>query len=83
MNLSINEQSSPGVQAAYLQTLPAIRERCTRVFDLAKEGKLEHFDYHQEHESAVIDFCVQIIQRDFGSNYASASSLDKPWYHVS
>ncbi|EEB98183.1 hypothetical protein MPER_02354, partial [Moniliophthora perniciosa FA553] len=56
-------------KAAYLRTLPAIRERCSKVFALAKEGKLEYFDYHPEKESEVAEFCAGIITRDFGSNF--------------
>lgn len=60
--MNLTDISSPRFQSEYLQTLPAIRERCTRVFDLAKQGKLEYFDYHPGKESVVIDFCAQIIQ---------------------
>jgi hypothetical protein len=49
-------------KAAYLRTLPAIRERCRRVFDIAKQGKLEYFDYHPENEPAVTAFCTEIIK---------------------
>jgi hypothetical protein len=49
-------------KAAYLRTLPAIRERCQRVFELAKEGKLEFFDYHPEKEEDVVAFCVEIMK---------------------
>jgi hypothetical protein len=59
MNLSI---SSPEFQAEYLQTLPSIRERCGRVYALAQQGKLEYFDYRQEREAAVVEYCAKIIQ---------------------
>ena len=49
-------------QAAYLQTLPAIRERCADVFDLAQDGKLKYWEYHVEKEIEVIDYCAKIIQ---------------------
>ena len=49
-------------KAAYLRTLPAIRERCSRVFELAKQGKLEYFDYHPEKEADVTKFCVDIMK---------------------
>jgi Protein of unknown function (DUF1688). len=48
--------------AAYLRTLPAIRERCRRVFDIAKQGTLEYFDYHPEKEPDVTAFCMGIIK---------------------
>jgi Protein of unknown function (DUF1688) len=47
--------------AEYLRTLPAIRERCQRVFDLATQGKLQYLDYHPEKEADVAAFCVHII----------------------
>lgn len=62
LNLSASGSLTPQLQAAYLQTLPAIRERCTRVFELAKLGQLEHFDYHPENEAQVVDYCASIIQ---------------------
>jgi hypothetical protein len=52
---------TPTETALYLRTLPAIRERCTRVLDLASQNKLQYFEYHPENEHAVTDFCVQII----------------------
>lgn len=48
--------------ALYLRTLPAVRERCERVFELAKEGKLQYFEYHADQETSVGDFCLSIIQ---------------------
>ena len=46
----------------YLRTLPSIRERCGRVHDLAKQGKLQYFDYHPENEEIVTDYCIRIIR---------------------
>ena len=48
--------------AAYLRTLPAIRERCGRVHDLAKEGKLQYFDYHPDKEEDVAKFCIDLMK---------------------
>ena len=53
---------TPEFKARYLLTLPSIRDRCSQVHDLAKEGKLEYFEYHPENEEKVADFCIQIIQ---------------------
>lgn len=53
---------SPSTTVAYLRTLPSIRERCGRVFELAEQGKLEYFDYHPSKEVDVVTFCTQIIQ---------------------
>ena len=50
----------------YLRSLPSVRDRCSKVFEVAKSGNLEFFDYHPEHEETVAKFCVEIIQvRDF------------------
>lgn len=59
---TVDLASSAANQVQYLRSLPAIRERCTRVHNLAQKGKLEYFEYHPEKESEVIDFCSQIIQ---------------------
>lgn len=60
--LSLQSQGNPQLQAVYLRTLPAIRERCLKVHDLAKRGGLQYFDYHPEKEGAVIEFCTSIIE---------------------
>ena len=60
MNLAAFD--SPSTAAAYLRTLPAIRERCGRVHALAKEGKLEYFDYHPEKEQGAAAFYAEIIK---------------------
>ena len=54
--------TSPAQTAAYLRTLPAIRERCARVHALATEGKLEYFEYHPEKEADAVAFCIQTIK---------------------
>ena len=60
--MNITSASSVENTVAYLRTLPSIRERCSRVHDLAKEGKLEYFDYHPEKEKDVVEFCAKIIE---------------------
>ncbi|KAH9884629.1 hypothetical protein C8Q73DRAFT_660704 [Cubamyces lactineus] len=72
---------SPAQTAAYLRTLPAIRERCGRVHALAQKGELEYFDYHPEKERDAAAFCVEIIKRDFGSNFASIPPHGR-WRHL-
>lgn len=47
---------------AYLQSLPSIRERCSRVHALAQKGQLQYFDYHADKEAEVISFCAEIIK---------------------
>ncbi|TFK21004.1 DUF1688-domain-containing protein [Coprinopsis marcescibilis] len=53
--------------AEYLRTLPAIRERCSRVHHLATQGKLQYFDYHPEKEDAAIDLCIGIMKDKYKS----------------
>ena len=49
-------------KAAYLRTLPSIRERCNRVYDLATQDKLQYFDYHPEKEDVAVALCIDIIK---------------------
>jgi Protein of unknown function (DUF1688) len=60
MNLSSID--NPQSKAAYLRTLPAIRERCQQVYELAKQGKLQYFDYHPDKEADAAAFCVEIMK---------------------
>ena len=60
--MNILGELTPQLTAAYLRTLPAIRERCSRVHDLATQGKLQFFDYHPEREAEVAAFCLNIIK---------------------
>ena len=60
MNLAAFD--SPASTAAYLRTLPAIRERCGRVHALAQEGKLQYFDYYPHKEQEAAAFCAEIIK---------------------
>ncbi|KAF8202065.1 DUF1688-domain-containing protein [Mycena galopus ATCC 62051] len=60
---------TPVETAEYLRTLPAIRHRCTRVFELASENKLQYFEYHPENEPAVTAFCADIIHKNYGTDY--------------
>ena len=61
MNLGVTS-TSPAQTATYLRTLPAIRERCSRVHDLAMKGKLDYFDYYPEKEADVSSFCIGIMK---------------------
>jgi hypothetical protein len=59
----VGAQSSSRMQTIeYLRTLLSIRERCGRVYDLAKQGKLQYFEYHSEKEEVVVNYCIRIIQ---------------------
>jgi len=70
----------PSEQVAYLRTLPSIRERCSRVFEIAQGGRLEYFDYHPEKENDVRDYCITLIQRDYGSDFQSIPPHGR-WRH--
>lgn len=50
---------------AYLRSLPAIRERCERVYGLGVEGKLEHFEVHEDRVPAVAEFVEQVMHDAF------------------
>lgn len=49
-------------QAKYLLSLRAIRERAKIVGDVAKAGKLSHFDLHEEKLDEVVDFVASVIK---------------------
>lgn len=49
-------------KAAYLRTLPAVRQRCSLVFDLATQGKLQYFDYHPEKVVDAASFCIGLMK---------------------
>ncbi|KAG5644913.1 hypothetical protein DXG03_007465 [Asterophora parasitica] len=68
-------------KAEYLRTVPAIRENCLRVFALAQQGKLQYFDYHPEKEADVAKFCVEIIKRDYGTDFSSIKPHGR-WRHL-
>ncbi|KAA1474482.1 DUF1688-domain-containing protein [Dentipellis sp. KUC8613] len=65
----------------YLRTLPAIRERCGRVYDLAKQDKLQYFDYHPDKESGVVDYCISVMKRDYGTKFAAIPPHSR-WRHL-
>jgi len=83
MNLNF---STPSMQAAYLRTLPAIRERCSKVHALAQQGKLEYFDYHPAQESSAVNYCLEIMKRDFSAADGSLDFASIPphgrWRHL-
>ncbi|KAL0071171.1 hypothetical protein AAF712_001731 [Marasmius tenuissimus] len=68
-------------KARYLRTLPAIRDRCSQVFELAKQGKLEYFDYHPEKEADAAKFCSGIVTRDFGTKFDTIPPHGR-WRHA-
>ncbi|KAJ7907110.1 hypothetical protein B0H13DRAFT_2019412 [Mycena leptocephala] len=72
---------TPRETAEYLRTLPAIRDRCNRVFELATQDKLQYFEYHPENEPAVTEFCIDIIQKTYGTEYEKIIPPHGRWRH--
>ncbi|PWZ00558.1 DUF1688-domain-containing protein [Testicularia cyperi] len=67
-------------EVAYLRTLPSIRERCSKIFAAAEDGKLTYFTYDPTKEAEVAEYCGKIITRDFGDNFASIPPHGR-WRH--
>lgn len=49
-------------QVKYLLSLRAVRERASIVADVAKSGKLNHFDLHEDRLDDVAEFVVSVIK---------------------
>ena len=47
---------------SYLLTLPAIRQRSFNLFEQAQKGHLQYFDYNQQNELLVANYCVDLIK---------------------
>ncbi|TEB23030.1 DUF1688-domain-containing protein [Coprinellus micaceus] len=70
-------------KATYLRTLPSIRERCNRVYDLATQGKLQYFDYHSEKEDVAVELCIDIIKKKYGEEgFAARIPPHGRWRHL-
>ncbi|KAK1927511.1 hypothetical protein DB88DRAFT_478272 [Papiliotrema laurentii] len=54
---------------AYLRSLDAVRDRSQQVFDLVLAGKADHWDWHEDKLDDVVEYCLNIIKRDFGEDY--------------
>jgi len=46
----------------YLTSLKAVRERCNKVFELAKQNKLQYFVYNEDKEVPVAAFCTVLLK---------------------
>ncbi|SPO23201.1 related to protein urg3 [Ustilago trichophora] len=78
---ALNPSSTVSPAVAHLRTLPAVRERCTQIFNHASNhGGLTYFSYDVAREDDVADYCINIIKRDFGSDYASIPPHGR-WRH--
>lgn len=59
----------------YLRSLDAVRDRSQQVFDLAVEGKLDHWDWHAEKLDVVVDYCIDIIKVGHASTRLTPARL--------
>ncbi|KAF8740912.1 hypothetical protein AX14_006660 [Amanita brunnescens Koide BX004] len=65
----------------YLTSLEAVRERCNKVFGLAKENKLQYFNYNEEREVSVAEFCITLLKRDYGTDFTKIQPHSR-WRHL-
>ncbi|GAA5878515.1 hypothetical protein JCM3774_000094 [Rhodotorula dairenensis] len=72
--------SSNADKIAYLRSLPSIRERCQRVFDLAQQDKLDYWTLDLSKEGQIVDFVCKLIARDYGTDYDSIPPHGR-WRH--
>lgn len=45
----------------YLLSLEAVRERANKVYNIAVDGKLKSFDYHEDRMADAADFVASLI----------------------
>lgn len=64
----------------YLRSLPSIRARCSRVFELAEAGRLDYWDLDLTKEASIVDFVCELIARDYGTSYESIPPHGR-WRH--
>ncbi|CAO1616522.1 unnamed protein product [Sympodiomycopsis kandeliae] len=79
-SFKMSSDTTPSARVETLRSLPIIRQQSSKVFDLAKNGKAQYFEYHPEKMSKVVDFCLDIIHRDFGTSFASIPPHGR-WRH--
>lgn len=64
----------------YLRALPTIRERCESVFQLGLAGELTYVRLCMDQLPVVVEYCLQIIDRDYASNLSSIPPHGR-WRH--
>lgn len=52
---------APSDRVAYLQSLRSVRERCSQVYALAEQNKLDYWDVDLSKQAEIVDFCCQLI----------------------
>ncbi|GAD95288.1 DUF1688 domain-containing protein [Paecilomyces variotii No. 5] len=65
----------------YLLSLEAVRERATKVYNIAVDGKLKSFDYHEDRMADAADFVASLIMRDFGPDRFHEIPPHGRWQH--
>ncbi|KAH6887409.1 hypothetical protein B0T10DRAFT_562631 [Thelonectria olida] len=65
----------------YLLSLQAVRQNASKVFDAAKQGELNHFDYHPSRMVDVANFVTDVIKRDFGPDKFDTIPPHGRWQH--
>jgi hypothetical protein len=61
---------------AYLRSLGAVRDRSAQVYDLALEGKLDHWTWNEKKLPQVVDFCAKLIEVSFLSAFHTVRTAD-------
>ncbi|SGY79567.1 BQ5605_C008g05165 [Microbotryum silenes-dioicae] len=65
---------------SYLRSLPSIRARCSEVFALAEADQLQYWTLDLSQQPKIVDFVCSLIERDYGTNYASIPPHGR-WRH--
>lgn len=66
--------------AKYLRDIKSVRERASIVFGKAQSNKLNHFDVDLTKLDSVVDYVVDVINKDFANNYDSIPPHGR-WQH--
>ncbi|KAI1394735.1 DUF1688-domain-containing protein [Hypoxylon fuscum] len=72
---------APSPDIAYLLSLQAVRDRSQIVLKAAREGRLHNFEYDEKRMTAVADFVISVIERDFGPDRFSSIPPHGRWQH--
>ena len=73
-------QQQPTLTPTYLRSLAAVRQRSQLVYKLAQENQLDWFVLHEDKFDEVVDYCIDVIKRDYGQDYASIPPHSR-WRH--
>ncbi|KAL1301559.1 hypothetical protein AAFC00_005796 [Neodothiora populina] len=64
-----------------LSSLPAIRERATEVYKIAKAGEASNFDLHEDRLDATVDLVIKVILGSFPVDKFSTIPPHGRWQH--